>query len=114
MMEVNGTHVHTAFQVCCIGSILLLIISISYVIHLINFSNVQKLPSYFHNIQCDDMWKQGRRNVGRAWGAVKMLRAMETYEKQKNRYQVCLLLFNNNVGLKNNKRNYKKYISIRP
>jgi len=35
--EVNGTHVHTVFQVCCIGSILLLLISISYIIHLINF-----------------------------------------------------------------------------
>jgi len=29
---------------------------------------------------------------------------MKTYEKQKNRYQLCLLLFNNNFGLKNNKR----------
>jgi len=26
--EVNGTHVHAVFQVCCIGSILLLLISI--------------------------------------------------------------------------------------
>jgi len=33
---------------------------------------------------------------------------METYEKQNNRYQLCLLLFNNNVYLKNNKRNYRK------
>jgi len=39
------------------GSMLLLLISISYIIHLINFSNVQKLPYYFWNIQCDDMWK---------------------------------------------------------
>jgi len=30
---------------------------------------------------------------------------MEIYEKQKNRYQLCLLLFNNNVDLKNNKVN---------
>jgi len=32
---------------------------------------------------------QGRRNISRAgeWGEVKMLRAMETYEKQKNRHQ---------------------------
>jgi len=51
MMKVNGTNVHAAFQVCCIGSILLLLISISYIIHLINFSNVQKLPSYFRNEQ---------------------------------------------------------------
>jgi len=29
---------------------------------------------------------------------------MKTYEKQKNRYQLCLLLFNNNFDLKNNKR----------
>jgi len=35
---------------------------------------------------------------------------METYEKQKIRYQLCLLLFNNYVGLKNNKRNYRKCI----
>jgi len=38
---------------------------------------------------------------------------METYEKQKNRYQLCLLLFDNNVDLKNNKRNYRKFVSIR-
>jgi len=54
MMKVNGTHVHAVFQVCCIGLILLLLIPISYIIHLIKFSNVQKLPSYFRNIQCDD------------------------------------------------------------
>jgi len=29
---------------------------------------------------------------------------MKTYEKQKNRYQLCLLLFNNNFDLKSNKR----------
>ena len=55
-MKVNGTHVHAVFQVCCMGSILLLLISISSIIHLTNFSNVQKLPSYFHNIQSDDIW----------------------------------------------------------
>jgi len=38
---------------------------------------------------------------------------METYEKQKNRYQLCLLLFSNNVDLTNNKRNYRKLILIR-
>jgi len=32
---------------------------------------------------------------------------MKTYEKQKNHYQLCLLLFNNNVDLKNKKKNYK-------
>jgi len=57
MIKVNGTHVYAVFQVCCMGSILLLLISISYIFHLINFSNVQKLPSYFRNIQYDDMWK---------------------------------------------------------
>jgi len=41
-----------------------------------------------------------------------MLRTMETYEKQKNPYQLCLLLLNNNVDLKNNKRNYRKFTSI--
>jgi len=40
-----------------------------------------------------------------AWGAVEMLRAMETYKKQKNRFQLCFFLFINNVDLKNN-RNY--------
>jgi len=30
---------------------------------------------------------------------------METNEKQKNRYQLCLLLFNNNVDLENNESN---------
>jgi len=54
---------------------------------------------------------QGRRNIGRAGAAVKKLRAMEIYEK--NRYQLCFLLFNNNVDLKNNKRNYRKFVSIR-
>jgi len=39
---------------------------------------------------------------------------METYEKQKKkRYHLCLLLYNNNVDLKNNKINYRKYIAIR-
>jgi len=55
MMKVNGTHVHAIFQVRCIGSILLVLISISYIFQVINFSNLQKLPSYFHNVQCDDM-----------------------------------------------------------
>jgi len=45
---------------------------------------------------------------GRAGRAVKMMRAMETYKKQKNRYQLCLFLFNNNVDLKNNNRNIEK------
>jgi len=56
---------------------------------------------------------QGRRNVDWAGGAAKKLRAMEIYEKQKNCYQLRLLLFNNNVDLKNNKVNYKKFVSIR-
>jgi len=30
---------------------------------------------------------------------------MKTYEKQKNRYQLCLLLFNNNVDLKQGSEN---------
>jgi len=57
--------------------------------------------------------RQGGRNIGRAGGAVKKLRAMETYEEQKNRYQLCLLLFNNNVDLKSNKTNYRTFVSIR-
>jgi len=43
---------------------------------------------------------QGRRRSGRTAGAEKELRAMETYKKQKNRYQLCLFLFINNVDLK--------------
>jgi len=38
---------------------------------------------------------------------------MEIYVKLKNCYQLCLLLFNNNVDLKNNKGNYRKFVSIR-
>jgi len=56
---------------------------------------------------------QGRQNIGRAGEAVKTLRAMETYEKQKNRYHLCLLLFGKNVDLKNNKRICRKFVSIR-
>jgi len=41
-----------------------------------------------------------------AGGAVEMLRAMETYKKQKNHFQLCFFLFINNVDLKNNNRNY--------
>jgi len=35
---------------------------------------------------------------------------MEINEEQKNRWQLCLLLFNNNVDLKNNKINYRKFV----
>jgi len=45
--------------------------------------------------------------------AVNELRAMETYKKQKNCYQVCLLLSNNNVAPKNYERNHRKFVSIR-
>jgi len=38
---------------------------------------------------------------------------MEIYEKQKNRYQSCLLLFNNNIDLKNNEVIDRKFVSIR-
>jgi len=51
---------------------------------------------------------QGRQSSSRAGGAAKMLKAMETYKKQKNRYQLCLFVFINNVDLKNNNRNYRK------
>jgi len=55
----------------------------------------------------------GHRNIGRAGGEAKLLRAMETYKKQKNRHQLYLLLLNNIADLKNNKRNYRKFASIR-
>jgi len=44
-----------SFQVCCIRWILLLLVSVSYIIHLINFSKVQNLPSYLRSVQFDDM-----------------------------------------------------------
>jgi len=53
----------------------------------------------------------GEPNVDWAGGAVKKLRAMEIYEKK--RYQLCLLLLNNNVDLKINTGNYRKFVSIR-
>jgi len=46
----------------------------------------------------------GRWSSGKAWGAVKGLRAMETFQKQKDRDQVYLFLFINHVDLKNNNR----------
>jgi len=49
---------------------------------------------------------------GRAGGAVKHYRAMETYEKQINCYQECLFLFIDNDDLKNNNRNYRKLFWI--
>jgi len=51
---------------------------------------------------------QGRQSSGRAGEAVKQLRAMETYKKQKNRCQLCLFLFINNVDRKNNNRYHRK------
>jgi len=70
-----------------------------------------KSPQYWCNVwQQNDTFQQRRLNIGRE--VVKMLRTMETYEKQKNPYQLCLLLLNNNVDLKNNKRNYRKFTSI--
>jgi len=39
-------------------------------------------------IFCIRVLRQGRRNVGRAGRAEKKLRAMETYKKTKNRYQL--------------------------
>ena len=62
----------------------------------------------FGEVCWHNMHIQGRRSSGRAGGAVKMLGAMETYNKQKNRYQLCLFLFINNVDLKKNNINYRK------
>jgi len=45
--------------------------------------------SQSRHIQVRKIHVQGRRSSGRAGGAVIELRAMETYEKQKNRYQLC-------------------------
>ena len=54
----------------------------------------------------------GRPSSGRAGVAVKMLRTMETYNKQINRYQLCLFLFINNVDFKTNNINYRKSFCI--
>jgi len=40
--------------------------------------------------------------------AVKELWAMETFEKQNNRYQLCLCQVINNVDLKYNNKNHRK------
>jgi len=48
---------------------------------------------------------QGRWNSGR--GAIKELRAMQVYKKQKNRYQLCLFLVSNDAGFKNNTINFR-------
>jgi len=58
-------------------------------------------------------WRPGTPERGLGWGGSKKLRAMEIYEKQKSRYQLCWVLFNNNVDLKNSKVNYRKFVSIR-
>jgi len=42
------------------------------------------------------------RQQWKSWGAV------ETYEKQRNHYQLCVFLFINNVDLKNNNIDYRK------
>jgi len=44
-------------------------------------------------------------------GGSKKLRTMEIHVKQKDRYQLWLLLFNNSVDLKNNEVNYRKFVS---
>ena len=64
------------------------------------------------NVCWHNMHVQGCRSSGRAGWAVKEFRAMETYKQQKNRYQLCLFLFINNVDLKNNNRNYRKSFLI--
>jgi len=55
--ESEWNKIHAVFQVYCIGSVLLLLISNLYIVHLINFFNVQKLP-YFSNVQGDGMWSK--------------------------------------------------------
>jgi len=37
---------------------------------------------------------------------------METFQKQKNRYQICLFLFINHVDFENNNRSYRKLFWI--
>ena len=66
----------------------------------------------FGEVCWHNMHIQGPRSSGSVGRAVKMLRAMETYKKQKNRYHLCLFPFINNVNLKNNNRNYRKSFRI--
>jgi len=37
---------------------------------------------------------------------------MQTLRMQNNRYELCLFLFSNGVGLKNNTRNYRKAFEL--
>jgi len=78
------------------------------------------LKKYYYNtltcsISCVTFWilliRDTETSVGK--GGSKKLRAMKTYEKQKKSYQLCLLLFNNNVDLKNDRRNCRIFVSIR-
>ena len=55
---------------------------------------------------------QVRWKIGRARGPAKKFRALEIYGKEKNCYQLCFLLFNNNVYLKNNEDDYRKCVSM--
>jgi len=56
---------------------------------------------------------QGRRNSGRAAGAGKKLRAMETYKKQNNCLRNTVVSVQcNNADLRNNSQNYGKPVRI--
>jgi len=46
-------------------------------------------------------------------GAVKELRAMETYKKTKKLLPIMLAFVKNNVDPKHYKRNHRKFVSIR-
>jgi len=59
-----------------------------------------------HNYVCGSVINRDARAA--AGDAEKGLSAMETYKKQKNRYQLCLFLFSDSVDLKNNNKNYRK------
>ena len=56
----------------------------------------------FGKVCWHNMHNQERRSSGR--GSSKKIRAMETYKKQKNRYQLRLFLFINNVDPKDHNR----------
>ena len=74
----------------------------------VNYCSADSVANFLNRKVLKQDLKQGSRNSSKAGGAVKELRAIETWKKQKERYQLCLFLQSNNVDLKKNSRNYRK------
>jgi len=73
-----------------------------------NMTSYSRLQTTFWRSLLTQHAYSGNPEQRQGRGAVKQLRAMETYKKQKNRYQLCFFLFINNVDLKNININYTK------